>query len=87
MEEHVGNKAPLSEKFFVVLDEETEYSGQTCIIVENLVERRRRFTKKRLSPDPGYEGDDKVKHAREDLGKAVQTLVALDISQINIQEL
>ncbi|MCJ1476441.1 hypothetical protein MMC13_005107 [Lambiella insularis] len=63
VEEHVRSKEPLSEKFYVVLDEETARNAKSCVLVENLVERRRRYAEKRLSPTPGYEGDAKRTHA------------------------
>ncbi|MCJ1433207.1 hypothetical protein MMC27_002566 [Xylographa pallens] len=87
VEEHVRTREPLSEKFYVVLDEETARNAKSCVLVENVVQRRRRYAEKRLSPTPGYEGDEKVKYVRMPFEDVLQTASALDFGSGDMQEL
>ena len=87
VEENVPEKAPLSEKFYVILDEETLREAKSCLLAENVVERRRRYAEERLSPTPGYEGSEKVKSVRESFEEALQTLSALDGRSMDMVEL
>lgn len=87
VESNVHAKEPLNEKFYVVLDEETATSGNSCLLVENVVERRRRFSEQRLSPTPGYDDDEKIKSVRSSFEEALQSVSALDISSMDMQEM
>jgi hypothetical protein len=57
------------------------------LLVENVVERRRRDAEKQLSPDPGY-GDDeeKVKAARQPFREGALDTSALDVRSMDMVE-
>ena len=80
---------PLSEKFYVVLDDETVRSGgKSCLLVENVVERRRRYAAQGLSPTPDYEDEgEEVKSVRIGVDEALQMLSGLDERSLDMVEL
>ncbi|MCJ1475695.1 hypothetical protein MMC13_004358 [Lambiella insularis] len=87
IEANFHSKEPLSEKFYIVLDKMTATSGNSCLLVQNTVERSRRYTEKRLSPEPGYEGDEKTKSVRSNFEEALQSVGAWDIGCGDMQEM
>ncbi|MCJ1257539.1 hypothetical protein MMC24_005365 [Lignoscripta atroalba] len=89
VEQNVPARNPLSEKFYVVLDDETVRSGgKSCLLVENVVERRRRYAAQGLSPTPDYEDEgEEVKSVRIGVDEALQMLSGLDERSLDMVEL